>query len=96
MNVNDANLLLKLAGSGHVAVLEVMPPTRDQPLALRVERIQQLDGLPLWAVRQGGSVLARDGRWEHEPLPSSRTGDFLQRCRFCTLTEAWTAAMAAQ
>lgn len=44
-----------------------------------------------WAVVDGPFVLNRDGEWEHEPLPSSRTEEFLARARF-DLEEAFEAA----
>ena len=47
-----------------------------------------------WAVAQGGSVLAADGLWEWEPMPSSRTDDFIARTRF-SLDEALDRARAA-
>lgn len=30
-----------------------------------------------WAVCRMGRTLSRDGRWEHEPIPSSREDDYL-------------------
>ena len=41
-----------------------------------------------FAVRRGGAVLANDGEWEYEPMPSSRDDDFLRRCRYATLADA--------
>lgn len=79
-----------------VAVLEVTPPNRDRPDTIRVERAVQRDGSIMWAVRLRGNVLARDLAWEYEPIPSSRDVDFLTRCRFPTLVEAWSAALAKQ
>lgn len=36
-----------------------------------------------WRVSDGySSCMTRDGAWEHEPLPSSRTDEFYARCRF--------------
>jgi len=35
-----------------------------------------------WAVKGIFYVLNKDGEWEHEPRPSSREDDFLERCRF--------------
>lgn len=90
----DLALLLSLGAN--VAVLEVTTPNRDRPDPIRVERTIQRDGSILWAVRCRGNVLARDLSWEYEPLPSSRDDDFLTRCRFPTLVEAWSAALAKQ
>jgi hypothetical protein len=35
-----------------------------------------------WAISDGVFVLNTDMEWEHEPMPSSRTEDFLSRTRF--------------
>jgi len=48
----------------------------------------------MWAVLDGRWCLNRDGGWEHEPMPSSRTEEFLARCRF-PLEEAVVRAAAA-
>lgn len=48
-----------------------------------------------FAVRRHGECLSHAGRWEVEPIPSSRDGGFLLRCRFDTLEEAWEAAEKA-
>jgi len=48
-----------------------------------------------WAVRRNSSCLAKDGEWEHEPIPSSRDDDFYARCRFDSLTEALAAVERA-
>jgi hypothetical protein len=37
------------------------------------------------------SVLNRGGEWEFEPMPSSRTDEFLARVRFDTLLDAVAA-----
>jgi hypothetical protein len=36
----------------------------------------------LWAVTDCGSVLASDGEWLYEPLPSNRTDEFKAKTRF--------------
>ena len=40
-----------------------------------------------WAIITYGLCYTRDGEWEHEPQPSSRTAEFLSRCRY-SLAEA--------
>lgn len=46
-----------------------------------------------WAVRTTrGYCLNKKGRWEFEPMPSSRTEKFLKRCRFPTAKLAMAAA----
>jgi hypothetical protein len=59
---------------------------------IKVERVQQLEGHDLWAVRRNGDCLNKDGEWEWEPLPSSRDDEFIKRCRFASHTEAIDAA----
>ncbi len=51
--------------------------------------------LVMWKVMQNGNALAKDGTWEHEPIPSSRDDEFYERCRFDTFGEAMEAARAA-
>lgn len=61
----------------------------DKGRELRVER----RGGDAWAVREGASVVNRDGEREHEPLPSSRDEAFIARTRF-GLAEALRVARA--
>lgn len=35
-----------------------------------------------WCVFEGGTVLNKAGDWEYEPLPSSRSEDFVAHTRF--------------
>lgn len=60
---------------------------------IRVERVRQSDGSPLWAVRLDGECLNTSGEWEFEPMPSGRDGGFLTRCRF---PDARAAILAAR
>lgn len=41
-----------------------------------------------WAVVRGASVLSREGGFEYEPMPSSRTKAFLKQTRFASPEEA--------
>jgi len=45
-------------------------------------------GAKRWAISEMGYVLNKKGRWEMEPIPSSRTDAFYRRCRFDTAEEA--------
>lgn len=47
-----------------------------------------------WAISFVGQVMDRDGRWRHEPLPSSRSDEFKEATRF-GLAEAIEIARAA-
>ena len=49
-----------------------------------------------WAVAMGGFVWTKKGKWEVEPMPSSRTPAFLKRARFETLEKATLAAQLAK
>lgn len=62
---------------------------------IRIEAVPQADGSTMYAVRQAGACLSRDGRWWAEPTPSERTRwlphgtqAFRAACRFPT----WEAA----
>lgn len=52
---------------------------------ITLHRMPQSDGSIKWAVRMRGHCLTRSGHtWELEPQPSSRSDEFLRRCRFPT------------
>ena len=44
-------------------------------------------GKDSWAITNIGNCYAKEGGWEHEPLPSNRSNEFIARTRF-TLEEA--------
>lgn len=46
-------------------------------------------GYGKWAITHMGNVLDKTGEWEWEPMPSSRTEDFLQRTRWASAQEAF-------
>ena len=82
-----------------------MPETSPRPIKwlldrndgirhIYVEEMEQRDGSFLFAVRKMGYVLTREGEWEWEPQPSSRTDDYLARARFTTMDEALAAYRA--
>lgn len=49
---------------------------------ITIEQCRQRDDGVKFAVRQGAACLKKTGKWEYEPMPSSRTDAFLNRCRF--------------
>ena len=61
-----------------------------------VIRVAQRAGADKWKVLNGGYCLTKAGDWEWEPIPSSRTDDFIERCRFDTAQEAIDAARGAK
>lgn len=60
----------------------------DGSLYVTLERVRRRGHPDRWAVRRWGSVLARTGEFEHEPMPSSRDDAFFERCRFETVADA--------
>lgn len=57
---------------------------------IRVVQRKGFNGV-LWAVEDSGFVLRKDGAWEWEPQPSSRTGTFLSQTRYTSPEEALAA-----
>jgi hypothetical protein len=66
-------------------------PGQHPSSAVQLERCRQRDGSFLWAVRQFGNVLGRDGELEHDVSYSLRDDGFMTRCRFKTIAEALQA-----
>ena len=60
----------------------------ENVIDVRLESVGQLDGSEKWAIREEGCCLNKQGEWEFEPLPSSRTDDFYDRCRWDTADAA--------
>lgn len=60
-------------------------PSRDE---VELRHMEQEDGSVLWAILRWGSAWTRQGRWEQQSMPSSRTVAFLKRARW-TFDEAW-------
>lgn len=61
-----------------------------------LEPVYQNDpGVILWAIRRPyqspGQCLNKNSEWEFEPIPSNRTEEFYQRCRFSSMVEAFAA-----
>ncbi len=59
---------------------------------ITIETAVQIDGPDLFAVRYAGRCLNKFGEWEMEPMPSSRSEDFLERCRFASIEDAINTA----
>ena len=58
----------------------------DHPVC--IEQVRQRDGTKLYAVRQAGFCLDKEGDWVYEPMPSSRTDEFLESCRYNSWVDA--------
>lgn len=53
-----------------------------------IHRVSQIDGPDRFAVRHASCCLNKKGKWEYEPIPSSRTKNFFKRCRFDSFEDA--------
>src|SRR5262249_25254815 len=52
-----------------------------EPEPVLLERVRGRNGAGL-AIRQLGACYNKSGKWEYEPMPSSRTEAFFKRCRW--------------
>ena len=62
--------------------------TARQVSDVRLERRPQINGPDLWAIVDHAACLVRDGDWVIEPMPSSRSEDYLESTRFASVEEA--------
>ncbi len=53
-----------------------------------LEAVIGRDSMLKWCIREGGECLRRDGEWEYEPQPSSRTDEFIAATRWPSAEEA--------
>ena len=53
-----------------------------------IQTAKQINGTVKFAVRQSGYCLSKSGKWEYEPMPSSRDEEFLESCRFDSWQDA--------
>jgi hypothetical protein len=59
---------------------------------VKIERALQQSGAIMWAVRDDCyRCLDRRGNWSRELPSSDRTPEYIQRCRFASLQEAYNA-----
>lgn len=56
---------------------------------VRIEARDQMDDTRLWVVKMDEWVLGKDKEWHWEPLPSSRTDEFIANTRFKSFQEAF-------
>jgi hypothetical protein len=68
---------------------------RIEDYPIHIEACTQRDGAVLWAVRQMGNCLAIDGQWDYEPIPSSRTPEWMTAHRFETKEDAYVSMLEA-
>lgn len=66
------------------------PRVYELPDEANLESVKQINGHDLWAIRKNNNCLNKNGEWEYEPMPSSRTDDFMERCRYKSIEEAYS------
>jgi len=66
---------------------EIVDADRPPDMVIRIE----WRGDDAWCVSLRGDVLTKDGNWQHEPLPSSRTTAFKAWTRWPTVSAAHQA-----
>lgn len=76
-----------------VAAYTINALPEDHDAAHHFEIRVEYRGDGMWAVTRWRECLSADGTWDHEPLPSSRTDDWLAAHRF---TEADAVRLAKQ
>jgi hypothetical protein len=62
-------------------------PHHKRPVTL--EARDQIDGRRLWVVKMHEWVLGKDSVFHYEPMPSSRTDEFIENTRFDSHQEAY-------
>jgi hypothetical protein len=80
--------------AAHAIVWELRPETeKGRGDEIRLERRDGFEGRR-WAVTRRGWVLNKQGDWEYEPIPSSRTEEWLKTVRWNTVKGAIEAVRA--
>ncbi len=65
-----------------------------RPITLEIR--EQIKGPDLWCIKMSGDwCLTKDLQWEWEPMPSSRSDEFIRRTRFASRCEALIALKTA-
>ena len=73
----------------------LQPSRRLTDRRVLIQARYQIDLTTSWVVLCDGQVFSKSGKWEYELMPSSRTDEFIERTRYTSLDEAWTAARNA-
>ena len=62
----------------------------ELPGGAHIMRMRQKNGTYKWAVKDGEhKSLSKKGFYAYEPMPSNRTPDFLEHCRFDSAEDAY-------
>ncbi len=62
-------------------IFVVVDPEKPAELDWPVMRVERR-AAGVWAITRDGLTLNRNGQYEYEPQPSSRSAAYLARCRF--------------
>ena len=83
-----------------VTTYTIFMPSMYEDIKIEARCWEPKDGpernIVAWAVVESRFVWTKEGKWEFEPMPSSRTPGFIKRARFGTLEEAFEAAQKAK
>jgi hypothetical protein len=63
-------------------------------IGIYIEARGQIDGSTLWVVTDGSEVWGKDGDFHYEPIPSSRSKEFIELTRYETIEQAYDAWFA--
>jgi len=67
---------------------DVMPKGYEEIEPVRIDMVRGRKGSVSYAVRQQGACMNAKGEWEFEPIPSSRTDEWLKEFRFSSWEDA--------
>ena len=67
--------------------LGMCPYHPNRPIV--IEKRDQIDGSRKWVLKMREWVLGKDGEFHYEPIPSSRTEDFIENTRFDSPSQVW-------
>jgi hypothetical protein len=93
--IEVADLITKAEKLEAATAFEVMPQFFEGGKAwgeIAIRRQVQRDNSVKWAVYCRSFVLTKSGEWVFEPIPSSRTDEFIADTRFDSLASAWIEA----
>lgn len=88
---------IKISHPRATAYTIYMPDRRDD-ITIQARESEMLNGARRkirWAVLRDGFAWTKESAWEYEPMPSSRTEEYLKLARYNTLPQAMRAARKA-
>lgn len=71
-----------------MVMVYLLKEDKQRMVLITLERASWREFGEKWAIRMLGHCLNKDGKWEYEPMPSSRDDEFFKRCRWGSAEEA--------